>query len=153
MANTYSQINIQAIFAVQGKENLLDKEIREELIEHISDIIVALGSFPLVVNGTEDHFHLFFDMSPEIAVTRAIRQIKTSSAMWVNEHRPAEEKFQWQKGYAAFTYSRSQKDSVIHFIRNQENFHKKSSFRDEYLKLLENYGVEFNKNFLFEFYA
>ena len=153
MANTYSQVNIHAVFTVQGRENVLDKELRDRLFEYISGIMKAMGLFPLAVNGYSDHVHVFFELPTNISATKAMQGIKSSSSKWINEQSLAPGKFQWQKGYGAFSNSRSQRNNVIQYIMNQESHHAKTSFRDEYLSLLKNYGIEFTNNFLFEFYV
>jgi putative transposase len=153
MANTYSQINIHAVFSVQGRENVLIKEHREIIFGYISGIIKGLGLFPLAVNGFSDHVHIFFEMSPAVSIGKVLQDVKSNSSKWINEHQLVPGKFQWQKGYGAFSNSRSQRNQVIQYIMNQESHHTKTSFRDEYLELLEKYHIEFNKNYLFEFYV
>jgi putative transposase len=153
MANTYSQINIHAIFSVQGRENLLNKEFRERIFEYISGTMKGIGLFPLAVNGYSDHIHIFFELPPNISVSKALQEIKSNSSKWINDEHIIPGKFQWQKGFGAFANSRSQRNSVIQYILNQEIHHAKNSFRDEYLGLLDKYGIEFNKNYLFEFYV
>ena len=153
MANTFTQINIHAVFSVLGRENLLRKEIREELFKVMSGTMKGIGLFPLAVNGIEDHVHIFFELPPNVSVSKALQEIKANSSRWINDEGLIQSKFQWQKGFGAFTNSRSQRDNVIKYILNQEEHHAKCSFRDEYLDLLEKYGVEYNKNYLFEFYA
>jgi putative transposase len=153
MANTYSQINIHAVFSIMGRENLLKKEFRGKLFEYISGTMRGMGLFPLAVNGIEDHVHIFFELPPNLSVSKALQEIKSTSSRWINDEGLIAGKFQWQKGFGAFTNSRSQRDSVIKYILNQESHHAQTSFRDEYTKLLENYNVDFNKNFLFEFYV
>jgi putative transposase len=153
MAYTYSQINIHAVFSVMGRENLLKKEFRGRLFEYLSGTMKGIGLFPLAVDGIEDHVHIFFELPPNISVSKALQEIKSNSSRWINNERLISGKFQWQKGFGAFANSRSQRDSVIKYILNQESHHANQNFRDEYLNLLSNYGVEFNKNYLFEFYV
>lgn len=153
MAYTYSQINIHAVFTVQGRENLLKKEIRDRIFEYLSGIMKGMGLFPLAVNGVEDHVHIFFELRPDISVSKALQGIKSNSSKWINEEKIFPGKFEWQKGFGAFTNSRSQRNRVIQYILNQEIHHAKTSFRDEYLSLLDKYGIEFNNNKLFEFYV
>lgn len=153
MAYTYSQINIHAVFSVQGRENLLKKEFRERLFEYISSTMKGIGLFPLAVNGVEDHVHIFFELPPNISVSKALQEIKSNSSRWINDEGLISGKFQWQKGFGAFANSRSQRSRVINYILNQEIHHAKNSFRDEYLSLLKKYNVEFNDGNLFEFYV
>jgi putative transposase len=153
MANTYTQINIHSVFSVQGRENLLRKEIREELFKVMSGTMKGLGLFPLAVNGIQDHVHIFFEIPPTLSVSKALQEIKANSSRWINDRKLVDGKFQWQKGFGAFANSRSQRDSVIKYILNQETHHANQSFRDEYMDLLEKYQVDFKKNYLFEFYV
>jgi putative transposase len=153
MAYTYSQINIHAVFSVMGRGNLLKKEFRGRLFEYLSGTMKGIGLFPLAVNGIEDHVHIFFELPPNISVSKALQEIKANSSHFINTNKLTDKKFQWQKGFGAFANSRSQRDSVIKYILNQESHHAKNSFRDEYLELLAKYGVEFNPNYLFEFYV
>lgn len=153
MANTYTQVNIHAVFTVQGRENSLNNDVRGRLFEYISGTMKGLGLFPLAINGFADHIHVFFELPPTISISKAMQEIKSSSSKWINEQSLIPGKFQWQKGYGAFSNSRSQRNNVIQYIKNQENHHAKNSFRDEYLSFLKNYGIEFNNNYLFEFYV
>jgi putative transposase len=153
MAYTYSQINIHAVFSVMGRENLLRKEFRGRLFEYLSGTMKGIGLFPLAVNGIEDHVHIFFELPPNISVSKALQEIKANSSHFINTNKLTDKKFQWQKGFGAFANSKSQRDSVIKYILNQESHHARNSFRDEYLDLLDKYGVEFNPNYLFEFYV
>jgi len=153
MANTYSQINIHAVFTVQGRENLLKKEFRETVFEYISGTMKSIGLFPLAVNGIEDHVHIFYELTPNISVSKALQEIKSNSSKWINEQGLVSGKFQWQKGFGAFSYSRSQRNKVIQYIKDQEYHHSNITFRDEYLRFLTQYEIEFNKNYLFEFYV
>jgi REP element-mobilizing transposase RayT len=153
MAYTYSQINVHAVFSVMGRENLLKKEIRGKLFEYMSGTMKGTGLLPLAVNGVEDHVHIFFELPPNISVSKALQEIKSNSSRWINDERLFPGKFQWQKGFGAFTNSRSQRDGVIQYIINQEIHHEKNSFRDEYMDLLNKYEVDFNPNNLFEFYV
>ena len=152
MANTYTQINIHAVFAIQGKENILKKEIRNRIFEYISGIIKGMGLFPLAVNGFTDHVHVFFELNPNISISKVLQVIKSNSSKWINENHLVPERFEWQRGYGAFSYSRSQRDTVIKYIIEQENHHKKRSFRDEYLHLLKKNEIEFSEQYLFQFY-
>lgn len=152
MANTYSQINIHAVFAVQGRENILSEEIRERLFSYISGILRNMNLFSLAVNGFTDHVHIFFELRPDTSISDVMRDIKSNSSKWINENKLVQGKFSWQKGFGAFSYSRSQRDTVIKYILNQENHHKKISFKDEYLELLRKFNVEYDDQYLYEFY-
>lgn len=152
MPNTYSQLNIQCVFAVKGRENFIGKHFRDELYRYISGILKADGSFPLAVNGWVDHVHIFFELPVTMAVSDQMRMVKASSSKWINDNKFIKGKFSWQEGYGAFSYSRSQRNAVIQYITNQETHHKKTSFKKEYLALLSKFEIPFQNQYLFEFY-
>jgi REP element-mobilizing transposase RayT len=153
MAYTYSQINIHAVFSVRGRNNLITNDIRGRVLEYLSGTIKGLGLFPLAVNGVEDHVHIFFELPPNTSISKALQEIKSNSSKWINEQQLIKGKFEWQAGFGAFANSRSQRNNVIKYILNQETHHNKTSFRDEYISLLERYEVKYDKNKLFEFYV
>ena len=152
MANTYTQMNIHAVFAVKGRENLLRDDFRAELFKYISGIIEGIGLYPLAVNGYYDHVHVFFELNTTLSVSKSIQQIKNNSTRWINERNLTSKTFKWQAGYGAFSYSRSQRSRVIDYIINQEKHHGYESFKKEYYSLLDNFKVDYNASYLFEFY-
>ncbi|HLP51038.1 MAG TPA: IS200/IS605 family transposase [Chitinophagales bacterium] len=152
MANTYSQINIHCVFAVQGRENIITKSFRNDLHSYISVILKNDGSYPLAVNGWLDHVHVFFELSPSMKISDQISQVKSATSKWINDNGLVKGKFQWQAGYGAFSHSRSQRHDVIQYIINQEAHHSKKTFREEYLGMLKNFEVDFEEKYLFEFY-
>jgi REP element-mobilizing transposase RayT len=106
----------------------------------------------LAVNGYKDHVHAFFELNPSLALSDVMRDIKTNSSKWINEHHFVQGHFSWQKGYGAFSYARSQRNNVIKYIMNQEKHHSKKTFREEYLELLEKFEIPFENNYVFEFF-
>jgi putative transposase len=154
MANVYTQVNIQAVFAVQGRLSLLEKPVREQLFPYISGILHNQNIYPLAVNGWLDHVHIFFEMKPDVSLSRTMEIVKAKSSKWINENALVKGKIKWQRGYGAFSYSRSQRDRVINYINKQEEHHQKiiNTFRVEYLKIMEDFGIEFDTRYLFEFY-
>ena len=152
MANTYTQINIHAVFAVKYRSNVITPLFRERLYEYIAGIIRSEGHFPLAVGGYSDHVHVFFELNPSISVSKAIQVIKSKSSKWINQNNFVSGRFSWQSGYGAFTYSRSQRHNVIQYIMNQEAHHGKTTFREEYLELLDKFEIEFENEYVFEFY-
>ena len=152
MANTYSQINIHVIFSVKGRENVISEKFRDRLHRYLSGILSNNGQYPLAVNGYKDHVHLFFELNPSISISNLISIVKSNSTKWINENRFVLGKFAWQEGYAGFSYSKSQRDGVIQYIVNQEKHHKKSTFREEYMELLKLFEIDYNENYLFEYY-
>jgi len=150
MANTYTQLNIQLVFAVKGRDSLLKKSFRYELFMYISGILKEINQFPLAVNGYLDHVHVFFELNPNNSVSEISRILKSNSSKWINDKNFLMNKFNWQSGYGAFSYSRSHRDKVIKYIMNQEKHHKKKTFKDEYLDFLTSFNIKHEKKYLFE---
>ncbi len=152
MANTYSQISIHSVFAVKGRENLISRDWRNDLHRYISGIITAKGAKSLAVGGWKDHVHIFFGMPVTTCISDFMSIIKANSSKWINEQLFVKGKFQWQAGYGAFSYSKSQRDKVIKYIMTQEEHHRIKTFREEYLQMLTDFEVEYEEKYLFEFY-
>lgn len=152
MANTYTQMNVHAVFAVKGRENIITRNYRDELHKYIYGILANLKQYPLAVNGWKDHVHVFFEMLPVSNLCDIIQIIKSNSSKWINTQKFIPGKFNWQDGYGGFTYSKSQRDVVIKYIMNQEKHHSKLTFREEYMDLLKKFEIEYNEKYLFEFY-
>jgi REP element-mobilizing transposase RayT len=152
MANTYTQINIHGVFAVKGRENILADNLRSDLFKYISGILVNKKHFPLAVNGYKDHVHIFFELHPTVSISDIMRDVKNNSSKWINENKLVKGHFNWQEGYGAFSYSRSQRDNVIKYIMKQEKHHAKKPFKDEYMNLLKKFEIKFEENYVFEFY-
>jgi REP element-mobilizing transposase RayT len=152
MANTYTQLNIQAVFSVKGRKNLLSDKLRPELFKYIHGILKNMGIFPLAVNGYKDHVHIFFEMDPSKALSDIMRDVKANSSKWINTNQLVAGRFSWQEGYGGFSYSRSQRNKVINYIMRQEEHHREKTFREEYLDLLTKFEIEFKDEYLFEFY-
>jgi REP element-mobilizing transposase RayT len=153
MANVYTQINIHAIFAVKGRHNILTSAIRLRVFEYITGILRNIDLFPLAVGGWQDHVHIFFELNPDLKISDLLKLVKANSSKWINENHLIKGKFEWQRGYGAFSYSRSQRDPVIKYILEQEEHHGKKgiNFEKEYLALLEHFGIPYQREFLFEF--
>jgi REP element-mobilizing transposase RayT len=152
MANTYSQINIHCVFAVKGRENIITNTFRNELHKYMYGILKNDNVFPLAIGGWKDHVHVFFELTPDLKISDLMRMLKSTSSKWINENRFVKGKFQWQEGYGAFSYSRSQRDEVINYIKKQEEHHSKKTFREEYMDMLKNFAIEYKDEYVFEFY-
>ena len=152
MPGTFSQIYIQYIFTVKGRENLLQKPWRAEVFQYIAGIIRKKAQKPIIVNGVEDHIHVFVGIKPSINISDLIRDIKNSSSNFINEQKFLKGKFAWQEGYGAFSYAHSQVKNVYQYIANQEEHHRKKTFKEEYLEILTKNGVEFKEEYLFDFF-
>jgi REP element-mobilizing transposase RayT len=151
MANTYSQILIHVVFTVKGRANLIDKKWRSDLHKYISGIITSKGQKSIIVNGVGDHIHCFIGLKPSMCLSDLIRDVKNNSSKFINENHLVKGKFQWQEGFGAFSYATSQVENVYNYILNQEEHHKKSTFKKEYIDLLETYEVEYEDDYLFSF--
>jgi len=151
MANTYTQILIQIVFAVRGKENYIDEVNREKVEKYICGIISNKMSKPLAIYCNPDHCHVLIGLNPNTSVSEMSRLIKSNSSKWINENGWRRNKFAWQEGFGAFTYSRSQLDVVVKYILNQHEHHRKKTFREEYLEFLEKFEIKFEGKYLFDF--
>ena len=152
MANTFSQINIHCVFAVKGRESIITMDFRDSLHSYVSGILLRDHSYPLAVNGWKDHIHVFFELPVTLSISKQMQMLKATSSKWINDNKFVKGQFSWQEGYGAFSYSRSQRDDVIKYIVNQEQHHKKQTFREEYLELLKKFAIKFEEKYVFEFY-
>jgi putative transposase len=150
MANTYSQIYIQAIFAVKHRRSLIQKEWKEELYKYIGGIFRNKDQKLIAIGGVEDHIHLLFGLKPNTAISDLVRDVKSDSTEFINKKRFVQGKFYWQEGFGAFSYSRSQLDVVGKYVLQQETHHARQSFKEEYLSLLERFEVEYEDRYLFD---
>ena len=150
MPNTYTQIHIHAVFAVQNRISLISKTWEQRLYQYITGIIQNHGHKLLVINGMPDHIHILFGMRPTQSLSDLMRDVKGDSSLWINENKFVARKFSWQEGYGAFSYSKSQIPAVATYIENQELHHKKKTFIEEYLKILQDFEIEYNENYIFK---
>jgi REP element-mobilizing transposase RayT len=150
MAGTYSQIYIQIVFAVQGRQNLLQKAWRDEVFKYMAGIIKNKGQKTIIVNGVEDHVHVFVGLKPSMTLSDLVRDIKNNSSNFINDRKWIPGKFCWQEGYGAFSYGHSQIESVYSYILNQEKHHAKQNFKDEYVDFLKKFDIEYDAKYLFD---
>lgn len=150
MPNSYTQLYIQIVFAVKGRKSLIAKENREELQKYITGIVQNRGHKMLAIYCNPDHVHIFIGLKPTQSVSDLVRDVKASSSGFINEKGWVKGKFSWQEGYGAFSYSGSSLDNVINYILNQEEHHKKKSFREEYIQFLKEFYIEYDEKYLFE---
>ena len=150
MSSTFSQIYIQVIFAVKGRENLIKNDWEEELYKYISGILRNKEQKMLAINGMPDHIHFLIGMKPSCCLSDLIREVKKSSNEFINEKKFTKHKFYWQDGFGAFSYSHSSLDNVISYINNQKEHHKRQTFRDEYLTFLKKFQIDYKDEYLFD---
>ena len=153
MPNTYTQIYIQLVFATKGRENQIRSEFRDEIEKYITGIFTNKEQKIIAIYLNPDHIHIFFSYKNlRISIPDLVKIMKTEATNFINEKKMVFGKFSWQEDYGAFSYAKSQKDAVTKYILNQEEHHKKRSFREEYLDLLNKFEIEFKDEYLFEFY-
>ena len=149
MANTYTQLFVHLVFAVQNRQALISETWKDELYKYITGIISNKGHKILSIGGVSDHIHILIGVIPDQSISSLVADIKRSSSLWINEKRLTTGKFAWQEGFGAFSYGKSQVHAVCEYIENQEEHHKNQSFRDEYIKFLELFGIDYNKDYIF----
>jgi len=149
---TFTQQYVHLIFAVKNREAMLNKDIRKRVFEYISGIITAMNHKSIIVNGVSDHVHILIGLNPSISISDTVHDIKRNSSLFINKERLCKGKFAWQEGYGGFTYSRSQLENVYHYIQNQEKHHEKSTFKAEYVEFLKKFAIDFDEQFLFDFW-
>jgi putative transposase len=150
MPGTFSQIYIQVVFAVKGREILISKEWKEDLHKYIAGIIKGKGQKSIIVNGMPDHIHAFIGLRPAMSISDLVRDIKNNSSNFINDNKFVKGKFSWQEGYGAFSYSHSHIENVYQYILNQEEHHKKKTFKDEYIDFLTKFNVDYDEKYLFD---
>ncbi|HRE68784.1 MAG TPA: IS200/IS605 family transposase [Cyclobacteriaceae bacterium] len=150
MANSYSQIYIQIVYAVKHRDAIIKAEWEERLYQYITGIVQNKGQKMLAIGGMPDHIHFLIGLKPDCCLSDLIREVKKASNEFINQNKLTPSKFYWQDGFGAFSYSRSQIDTVIRYILNQKEHHKKQTFKDEYLKFLKKYEIEYNEKYLFD---
>ena len=150
MANTYTQIHLQFVFAVKYRNGLIHSSFKKEFYHYISGIIKANNHKLLAINGMPDHIHILVGMRPSQSVSDLIQNIKANSSKWINEKKFLKVKFEWQEGYGAFSYSKSHVQNVIKYIQNQEKRHHVKSFNDEYLDFLKAFEIDYDERYVFK---
>jgi len=150
MANTYHQMYIQAVFAVKYRAAVIDKSWKHRFQGVIGNLINETGCKTLIVNGIKDHMHCFFGLNPSISVSEVMKDAKAKSSKWLNESGLLQARFEWQRGFGAFSYSHSAIHNVYRYIQNQETHHQKQIFKEEYIEMLNAYEVPYDDKYLFE---
>ncbi len=150
MANTFTQLHIQLIFAVQNRTSLIDVVWKDKLYEYITGIVQNHGHKLLIINGMPDHVHILIGFRTTQSLSELVQVVKRDSSKWINENKLVRGKFSWQEGFGAFSYSHSHLQNVIGYIKNQEEHHKKQSFIEEYKAFLEKFEIEFDEKYIFK---
>ena len=150
MANTYTQLHIQFVFAVKFRAALIAQEWKQDLHKYITGIIQANDHKMLQVNSMPDHIHIFIGMRPVQSISSQVQNVKAESSKWIKGKKWCNESFAWQEGYGAFSYSKSHVPDVIRYIQNQELHHKKETFLDEYRHFLKAFEIEYDEQYIFK---
>jgi REP element-mobilizing transposase RayT len=152
MADTYSQAYFHLVFAVKHRNALIKKEWKNDLEKYITGTIQNHSHKLLAIGAMPDHIHIYIGYNLNHLIPKLVEEIKTSSNRWIKEQKLSNFKFDWQKGYGAFTNSKSQLDGVVKYVLNQETHHKKKTFREEYLEILKKNEIEYKDKYLFDFF-
>ena len=150
MPGTFSQIYIQIVFAVKGRDSLIHSSWEEELHKYITGIVQNKGQKMIAINGMPDHIHILIGIKPSCSISELVREIKKSSNEFIHEKKYSKFKFSWQEGYGVFSYNHSNLGSVVSYITNQKEHHKKTSFKDEYIAFLNKFEIDHKPEYLFE---
>ena len=152
MGDTYTQLHIQLVFAVKNRNNFIQPAWEEELYKYITAVIQNDRHKMLAINGMPDHILIFLGLNPAISISDLVKDVKRASNNWIKEKGFIKGKFEWQAGYGAFSYGKSQIDHVCKYVLNQKAHHAKLSFKSEYISLLKLFEIDFKDEYLFEFY-
>ena len=150
MANTYTQIHIQFIFAVKYRAALINPTWKERLHAYITGIYQRNQHKMIQVNSMPDHIHILAGMRPDQSVSSIVKLVKSESTKWINENNLSASSFSWQEGYGAFSYSKSHLPDVIRYIQQQEDHHRKKSFIQEYQSFLQAFEIPYEEPYIFK---
>jgi REP element-mobilizing transposase RayT len=150
MANTYTQIFIHVVFAVKGRQNLIPMDRKDDLYKYITGIIKNKKHKLIIINGMSDHIHIFISLNPDESISTLIKEVKRMTSIHINQNNWVNGKFEWQRGFGAFSYSKSQLSNVCKYIENQEKHHKTKTFKEEYIEFLEKFEINYNPNYIFD---
>jgi REP-associated tyrosine transposase len=149
MPNTYTQIHIHFVFAVKYREGVIHKDWKDELYKYITGVIQNNKHKLISINGMPDHIHILIGLRPTQSISELLQDIKGNSSKWINDKKFVKGKFEWQEGYGAFSYGKSQLKDVITYIENQEKHHQHKTFRQEYLEFLQKFEIDYDEKFIF----
>jgi len=150
MANTYTQIHIQCVMAVKYRASLIQPDWKDQLQKYITGIIQNYGHKMLAINNMPDHLHMFFGFRPNQLLSDLMRIVKSESSGWINDKQFTPAVFNWQEGYGAFSYSRSQVPRVVEYVMNQEEHHRHKTFLEEYEQFLKQFEVDYDERYIFK---
>ncbi|MGY3211467.1 IS200/IS605 family transposase [Mucilaginibacter sp. HD30] len=149
MANSYTQIHIQFVFAVKYRGALISADWKERLHQYITGIFQENKHKMLQINSMPDHIHIFIGIRPHQSISSLVQNVKTESSKWIKAQKLCSSPFAWQEGYGAFSYAKSQVRDVVTYIKNQEKHHQKETFLDEYRRFLTRFEIEWDEQYIF----
>ena len=150
MANTYHQIYLQFVFAVKYRKGVIHEAWSQKLFAVIGNLINESNCKTIIVNGVEDHVHCLVGLKPVVSASELMKTVKAKSSKYINDHTLTRERFEWQEGYGVFSYSQKDVGAVYTYVKNQEEYHKVQTFRDEYLGLLKEFRVAYEEQYIFQ---
>ena len=150
MSQSLSKLYVHIIFHVKDERTGIRPEDENELYAYIGGIIKQNASFPIKINGTGNHIHVLSTLSKNLSLAKLVEEIKKNSSRWIKTKNNHYKNFAWQGGYAGYSVSQSKIAIVTNYIEHQKEHHQKQSFRNEYLKFLQEYAVVFDENYLWK---
>jgi putative transposase len=150
MPQSLSKVYLHAVFSTKNREPLLDSNWRDELFNVLGGAANNLGCQSMIVGGIADHVHMLFQLGRSISISDAIGKIKSTSSLWINQTRGSSTPFHWQGGYAVFSVSHSNVETVREYIRRQPKHHEKQLFQDELREWLRRYEIEWDERYLWD---
>jgi REP element-mobilizing transposase RayT len=150
MANTYTQLYIQLVFVVKGRQNLIPKKHKDTVYKYMTGVIQQRKHKLITINGMPDHVHIFIGLHPAQSLSKLVDEVKTATTKFIKKQDWMLHEFAWQVGFGAFSYSRSHIDNVYQYIQNQEEHHRKKTFKEEYLQILEEENAEYDERYVWD---
>lgn len=150
MPNTYTQLYVHYVFAVQNRRSLILKTFQEDLYKYLNGIVKQNCHKVYIINGTADHVHMLISMNPIQTPSELIYNLKRSSSLWINNNKLVLGKFSWQEGFGAFSVGKTQLEIVINYIKNQQEHHKRVLFIEEYVTFLKENDIEYDERYIFK---
>ena len=150
MPNTFTQIYVQVVFAVNGRQSLISPSFKETLFKYIGGTMRNANQKLIAINGMPDHVHILVGLKPTVAISDLVKDIKVASSRFINDKKLVRGRFSWQEGFGAFSYSQSHLSKVASYIENQERHHARRSFKEEYLSILKSFHIEYDERYLFK---
>jgi REP element-mobilizing transposase RayT len=150
MGHTYASLHYHIVFSTKHRIGMISPELKTSLYAYIAKIINNDYGFAKKINGTNDHIHILADLKPKFTLSDVLRAIKSNSSKWTNANFSLAGEFSWQEGYGAFSVSKSSIPELIDYIVEQEKHHKKMSFQEEFIKLLEKHEIKYNEKYLWD---